>query len=333
MYSNSKQILLFGVICAGTYVAYKLISKKMNKIYYFGYGSNMSIYHLKNVKSLYPKSILGAAKIQDYSLSFSLLINKQKINGMANIIPDNDSCVEGVIMELDYETFNKLADIESAYKIVKLNAILNDTNKSVRVYTFIFDKECEKEYNNKGGFVRFDVNGKPEENYLDTLIVGARNNGISNQYIEKNLIKYKINNQYIPNGCFDVKNEFCKRTLKEINSKVWTWNDINNENEFNNGNLCVLKGIVLDITALKVMHESIADLFIGKDITNVYGKRWGYANDTNTISPHYYDTMQKEYVNSMVGDVVNRSPKPPFNVCVVGKLSSNEEWGFHNYNW
>ena len=129
---------------------------------------------------------------------------------------------------------------------------------------------------------------------------------------------------------FDTQKDWSKKSWKEINSKEWSWNNINNSINNDNRKLAVLKGVVLD---MKNTHSSWTNKNVGRDFTTLMGCRWAGANNVNTKSIDMFEKKQKKYINHIMGSTINNSPTGFMRYSIVGKLNKNEKYGFDNYNW
>jgi len=151
--------------------------------YYFAYGSNMDSNQLKGrIGSFLPS-------IPVYVKNYQFCYNKQGNDGSgkANIFPKDGSKTWGVIYEVDTETMKKMDKFEGVsgnhYRRQKVEVRSVD-NQEYDAITYI---ACE---------IRIGKGLKPAPRYLDTIIRGARDNELPEDYIQIHLKgSYIINNR------------------------------------------------------------------------------------------------------------------------------------------
>ncbi len=82
---------------------------------------------------------LRAAKLPGWKLVFNVIDNKADGTGYANIVPDKDSTVEGLIYELDHVSLKKLDYYEGypRYYLKKKVVALNDDGERVSCITYV----------------------------------------------------------------------------------------------------------------------------------------------------------------------------------------------------
>lgn len=106
-------------------------------IYYFAYGSNMD---LKRVDGIGLKlDSIRASKLHGWKLVFNVIDNKSDGTGYANIVPDKNSIVEGLIYETDQISMKKLDYLEGypRYYLKKKVVAVNDDGKPVECITYV----------------------------------------------------------------------------------------------------------------------------------------------------------------------------------------------------
>lgn len=304
-----------------------LISNPYNELYYFGYGSNLSLDNFKQFKNINVICYFPAI-IDDWKLSFSLCYPTKSF---ANIHYEKNECVHGVIMKLKKKDLNRLSKLEISYRLKILKAhSYKEPNKLINVYTFIFDKQCENRIKNeiltnkniKQVIRYFDPNGggkKPEKNYLDTIIRGANELKLDPDYI-----KFLNTFESIP----ILKLKPTIQQIEKINDKIWNMMDIK---QFinNNPNKCIsiLKGIVFDMNKYPPSWKQKAN---GNDITMIYGNRWAFANKYNCKSIHTLEINQKLYINGELQKLLNGI----YSVKILGKMDPKTyKYAYDNYSW
>lgn len=156
---------------------------------YFAYGSNLSSKQIRQRlgwdKALTDKQFLDIArpkraKLKGYRLEFWGVRNgNDSGHGFAALIQDQDSVVEGVVYTLTHEILVFLDSYETGYtrKAVKLTVIeesekgKEEKGKDVEAATYFAAKVQE-------GL-------KPENQYLEQVITGAKEYGLSETYINQ----------------------------------------------------------------------------------------------------------------------------------------------------
>ena len=154
-----------------------------------------------------------------------------------------------------------------------------------------------------------------EENYRDTLVVGAMRNNLSEEYINylKSLpvisqLKYKLNEKD--------KNMIFKQ-------KEFVMNDIKKSED-----LFVLKGVVLSVKQSKFLN--FQKLVVGRDITLVSARRWAFSTNKNCKNIASLEEKQKEYINHSLLDLMRNNL---WGVKCVGTLKQTEKNCFESYAW
>ena len=342
----AKKLVVCGIVFIGSIVLLKLIQKQRNIVsnksskniqkktwIYFGYGSNMSLYHMINVKHIKPLNVIGVGTIKDYKLVFNIALHKNQNIGTGNIMYQKGSYIEGLICEFDEESWMNMVRFEGIYQCVTLSATMNDSGEVIETNVFILDRKHLPMMQERMKSLDLKDNCLVDENYLDTLIIGAKNIGVSKAYIDDVLMSFKRDNK-----CQKIehlsRDDVVKCVLNELNQRVWTWDEIKTENNENGGYLTVMKGIVMDGSILSKYDKNSLQYWLSKDTTMSLGKRWAFANEQNTSDISCLEDKQKEYINSIIADMLLKSKTHPgLSFKVVGKLSSNEKWGFDNYSW
>jgi hypothetical protein len=137
---------------------------QMEHIYYFAYGSNMSLEQLKDrVGTIYDKS---TGVIKNYAFSY----NKKSKDGSskANITRSESGSTPGVCVELDLVGFKKLQKIEKGYETIEV-PFYSSAGTMIISKTFI-SKSIS--------------NTPPNQDYIDKVVQGARENQLPEEYIE-----------------------------------------------------------------------------------------------------------------------------------------------------
>ncbi len=143
--------------------------------YYFAYGSNMSQQRLQqrvgNVASL------GLAKLDQYRFAF----NKRGSDGTgkANIIADANASVEGVVYRITDAQLDKLDRFEGSPKhYVRKNIQVEHPQKGfIQAITYIANPDQTTSHSIK-----------PSQEYLNHILLGAKENNLSPQNCQKIMI-------------------------------------------------------------------------------------------------------------------------------------------------
>jgi cation transport regulator ChaC len=109
------------------------------------------------------------ARLHGWRLAF----NKRGASGevYANIAPaSSGEVVIGVVYRWDEESRKKMARREGGYAQAIVE-VLTDAGDRLKAVTFIAQNTCEE--------------GQPSSDYLDTIVRGARQHGLPEEYIEQ----------------------------------------------------------------------------------------------------------------------------------------------------
>ena len=138
-------------------------------VLYFGYGSNMSTQYLIKRRKIIPhESKVGLLK--DYQLIMNMGGPNFLEPSFANIRNCKGVKVEGVIHRIDKEDLQKIVNTEGEdYKLVKLLVFVEGLRKTA--YTLIYKTDEAKDI-------------PPSKRYLKILISAARENNLSQKYID-----------------------------------------------------------------------------------------------------------------------------------------------------
>ena len=143
---------------------------KEKLIFYFGYGSNMSLKYLQGRRGVYPvESYPGVLK------GFSLIMNMEGPNfiepSFANIIESPNEYLEGILSRITEKELNRIINSEGInYELIDIN--VKAEKKSYNAKTLIYKT-------NKLACT------PPSRRYMKILIKAAINNNLSVSYIEK----------------------------------------------------------------------------------------------------------------------------------------------------
>ncbi|MBM4339929.1 MAG: gamma-glutamylcyclotransferase [Deltaproteobacteria bacterium] len=139
---------------------------------YFAYGSNMNLdqmrYRCPGAKKI------GNGHLNSYEICFPRKSSSRQGKGVASICEKASSYVEGVVFELtsaDWNSLDRYEDVPDSYTRKLVIVSMND------------GKEIEAET-----YTAIPMEGypfKPSKPYMDLIIHGAEENGLSRDYIEK----------------------------------------------------------------------------------------------------------------------------------------------------
>lgn len=142
----------------------------MTNIYYFAFGSNMDLERIVHRNLSFEKR--ESAKLKDYKLLFNKRASKAYGQTFANIEPQEDSFVEGIL----YHTNEESIDILDAYEgypehyTREFVNVVRVGNKIVQAITYIANP-------------RWIGEGKPSKKYLNFLLAGK--DFLTTGYFEK----------------------------------------------------------------------------------------------------------------------------------------------------
>ncbi len=135
-------------------------------MYYFAYGSNMNLEHMRRLCGWHFK-VLGAAELPNYEFG-------PDSRGYANIRERQDSKIYGVLYELDQHALDILDEFEGYPQV--FNRIEVDVADIVDGEVFTASVYIENPKNFGSGQIK--------EDYLKRLIAGARENRLPETWIE-----------------------------------------------------------------------------------------------------------------------------------------------------
>lgn len=148
--------------------------------YYFAYGSNMNHKHMMRMCGDGKLRFLGKAYLEGYCFVYSRCFERSDIT-YANIVESENGVVWGGLYEIGEGCLERLDYYEgypTLYDRKKVKVVLVDENGSEREYM---------------AWVYYLVNpqgeGIPLEEYERMIIQGAKDCGLPEDYINKNLIK------------------------------------------------------------------------------------------------------------------------------------------------
>lgn len=139
---------------------------------YFAYGSNMN---LAQMKSRCPGATkIGNGRLNGYEIFFPRKSSSREGKGVASICEKEGTYIEGVLFELtitDWNNLDRFEGVQNSY-IRKLVTISMNDGIEIVAETYIANPMEGSPF-------------KPSKLYMDLIIHGAEENGLSKDYIEK----------------------------------------------------------------------------------------------------------------------------------------------------
>jgi gamma-glutamylcyclotransferase (GGCT)/AIG2-like uncharacterized protein YtfP len=129
-------------------------------MYYFAYGTNMSE---SRMRALTPFTKREGARLEGYRLVFNKQSNADPRMGFANVVPDRDSSVEGVLYEVDEAGLGKLDISEGSPDHYSRRELEVVTSKGKKVIAEVYIASDPK--------VRPGL--RPSKSYMANLLSGA----------------------------------------------------------------------------------------------------------------------------------------------------------------
>lgn len=139
-------------------------------IFYFGYGSNMSLEYLQRRRGVFPKETYPGI-VEGYRLIMNMEGPSFLEPSFANIIKDNEESVEGILHLISETELKKIINTEGEnYKLTKLS--VKTKTKTAAATTLIYNAPTEKDI-------------PPSRRYMRILIKAAKLSNLSEAYISK----------------------------------------------------------------------------------------------------------------------------------------------------
>ncbi len=139
-------------------------------VYYFAYGSNMSLEQMRKRCGERWRRV-GIGYVEGYELVFD---GCSSLWGgpTANIVEDPEERVWGVLFELEsFECLDVHEGYPKHYTRREVAVHVSETGQIVMAQTYIRPRPLKR--------------GKPPRKYLDTIIKGARENGLPEEWIRR----------------------------------------------------------------------------------------------------------------------------------------------------
>ncbi len=153
----------------------------MSQVEYFAYGSNLSIRQLRDRGVSIKNS--ENVELPGWKLAFTIYSDPWD-GGVGDILPSEEDIAEGVVYHIDEESLKKLDHYEGRklkdgmeVGMYRRQYIpVKKENGWETVLTYVVNRSMEH---------KLEVDIKPSKEYLETIISGAENHGLSDRYIEK----------------------------------------------------------------------------------------------------------------------------------------------------
>ncbi len=129
-------------------------------VYYFAYGSNMNPDRMNKRKAYFTNRLF--AKLDKYRIEFNKTSTANPNEGFTNIIPDDDSIVEGALYEVEWESIERLDYFEGypdAYRREEVCVTTSDGEKQKAITYIANDNQTSDGL-------------KPSREYLNHLLRG-----------------------------------------------------------------------------------------------------------------------------------------------------------------
>lgn len=136
---------------------------------YFAYGSNMNN---RQIEERVQRSSLDGmvARLSRFTLRFNKRSSRDR-SGKANIVADSEGEVWGVLFGLSDVEFGRLVKREGGYSLTSVGVISAEKKESIHALTFVASADVP------------DI--LPPRQYLETILQGAREHGLPDEYCMK----------------------------------------------------------------------------------------------------------------------------------------------------
>jgi sulfite reductase (NADPH) flavoprotein alpha-component len=240
---------------------------------YFGYGSNINFTSLKAKGVLPKRSYVG--RLPCFKLKFNVEHWFRHEGGMGNIEPSDDPAdfVEGMVHECTAEDLEALDQMEAygvGYDRIHIKVNTREGIKEAFTYTGlpeIINEKC-----------------LPTPRYLNIILKGAREAGLSKGYIEK-LEKHPL---------FHPKEQGAFKHFKDV--PIFNALSLSSKPLFT-----ALAGAVFDMRGSRKELEYLHTFFGGKDMTLFHLKRLDTSDGGETIEDFINGNLtayQQQYLNN-----------------------------------
>lgn len=240
---------------------------------YFGYGSNINFTSLKAKGVLPKRSYTG--RLHGYKLKFNVEHWFRHEGGMGNIEPSDDpgDFVEGMVHECTAEDLEALDQMEAygvGYDRIRIKVSTGEGLKEALAYTGLPETINEK--------------CLPTQRYLNIILKGAREAGLSRDYIEK-LEKHPLFYPKTQGPFVHFKDKPIFNALSLSSKPLFT----------------ALAGAVFDMKGSRRELEYLHTFFGAKDMTMFHLKRLDTSDGSETIEDFINGNLtayQQQYLNN-----------------------------------
>lgn len=240
---------------------------------YFGYGSNINFTALKAKGVLPKRSYVG--RLPCFKLKFNVEHWFRHEGGMGNIEPSDDpnDFVEGMVHECTEEDLKALDQMEAygvGYDRIRIKVSTQEGEKEALTYTGlpeIINEKC-----------------LPTQRYLNIILQGAREAGLSRDYIER-LEKHPLFRPKAQGPFRHLKDKPIFNAASLLSRPLYT----------------ALAGAVFDMQGSRKELEYLHGFFGGKDMTIFHLKRLDTSDGSETIEDFIngnLTTYQQQYLNN-----------------------------------
>ena len=138
--------------------------RKIEERYYFAYGSNMN---LGQMRFRCPDAeVVGNVRLEDYRLAFR---GRTPGNGVATVLPEKGSCVDGVLWKITEACEKSLDFYEGFPSFYRKESIQVKNQDGMEKEVFVYMMNAPHK----------DVPARPSQFYLDGILEGYKDNQIS----------------------------------------------------------------------------------------------------------------------------------------------------------
>ncbi len=145
-------------------------------MYYFAYGSNMSIEQMRE-RGCETAKLIGPSRLEGYRFVFSGSSPNWSMKGTANIIEDKGSEVWGALYEVDEDCLQKLDKFEHVPERRNRNIvrIIDNHDKPYDAVVYTLNDDL--------------VENTPSDGYYNQVVTSAKDIGLPDEYLKTIEIK------------------------------------------------------------------------------------------------------------------------------------------------
>ncbi len=246
--------------------------------FYFGYGSNINLVSLK-AKGVIPLASKRAV-LHGWRLRFNVQHWFRHEGGVANIEPSTDPAdfVEGMVHTCPDDSLASLDAVESyGFGYDRTEVEVETANGKIKAQTYI----------GLPGFI--DDSCLPTKRYLNIILKGAVEMGLSKTYIEK-----LRSLPFLP-----------EINYPEFKPPPGNWPHYNRNSLASHAACTALGGHVFDMQKARPKLQGIIELLGGKDMTLFFVKRHDTSDGNETIEDIIHGRISsgaKKYINAYLNE-------------------------------